>query len=85
MTTRQPPTEVTAALDTSGLLCPMPVYRAAQALDELEPGGVLELTCTDPGSIADIPALARQRGDILIGSDERDGTQIFWIEKGGVR
>lgn len=73
---------VTTTLDTSGLLCPLPVYKAAQALGGLEPGEVLELVCTDPGSLADIPALARQRGDVLLGSEERGDTQIFWLEKG---
>ena len=73
---------VTTTLDTSGLLCPLPVYKAAMALKELEPGNVLELVCTDPGSLADIPAMARQRGDLLLDSEERGDTQIFWLEKG---
>ncbi len=76
-------TEVTATVDCTGLLCPLPVYKAAIALGRLEPGQVLELICTDPGSLADIPALARQRGDTLVASEERDGTQVFWLEKGG--
>lgn len=75
-------TRVTTTVDTSGLLCPLPVYKAAQALKQLDPGDVLELVCTDPGSLADIPALARQRGDVLLASKERGNTQIFWLEKG---
>ena len=73
---------VTESLDTSGLLCPLPVYKAALALKPLEPGQVLELTCTDPGSLEDIPAMARQRGDTLLRTDDRGDTQVFWIEKG---
>lgn len=73
----------TETLDTSGLLCPLPVYKAAVVLNRLEPGGVLELTCTDPGSLEDIPALARQRGDRLLHSESSEGTQRFWLEKGG--
>ena len=73
---------VTETLDTSGLLCPLPVYKASVALKKLEAGQVLELICTDPGSLADIPALARQRGDTLLRTDDRGGTQVFWIEKG---
>jgi tRNA 2-thiouridine synthesizing protein A len=69
-------------LDTSGLLCPLPVYQAALALKKLEPGDVLELTCTDPGSLEDIPALARQRQDVLLAVDDRGDVQKFWIEKG---
>ena len=80
MTTETP--QVDETLDTSGLLCPLPVYKAGMALGNLEAGQVLQLICTDPGSLEDIPAMARQRGDILVASDEREGTQVFWIEKG---
>jgi tRNA 2-thiouridine synthesizing protein A len=74
--------EPTVTLDTSGLLCPLPVYKAALALNGLQPGEVLELTCTDPGSLADIPALMRQRGDTLVELEENGDTQIFRIRKG---
>lgn len=73
---------VTTTLDTSGLLCPLPVYKAAMALKQLGSGQVLELICTDPGSLEDIPAMARQRGDVLLDTDDRGDTQVFWIEKG---
>ncbi|NIW38308.1 MAG: sulfurtransferase TusA family protein, partial [Gemmatimonadetes bacterium] len=56
--------------------------KAAQALSSLQPGEVLELICTDPGSLADIPALARQRGDVLLAGEERGAAQVFWIERG---
>lgn len=74
--------QITTALDCRGLLCPLPVYKAAMAINGLEPGQVLELTCTDPGSLEDIPAMARQRGDLLRAVEERGETQVFWIEKG---
>lgn len=76
--------QVADTLDTSGLLCPLPVYKAALVLKKLEPGEVLELICTDPGSLEDIPAMARQRGDALLAVEDGDGKQKFWIEKGEV-
>lgn len=75
--------EAAATLDCSGLLCPLPVYKAALRLDKLETGEVLELVCTDPGSLEDIPAMARQRGDTLVAVEERDAAQVFWLAKGG--
>ncbi len=81
MTTQIDRPEATDVLDTSGLLCPLPVYKAALALGRLEVGQVLQLICTDPGSLEDIPAMARQRGDVLITTVEAGGTQKFWIEK----
>jgi len=74
--------QITETLDTSGLLCPLPVYKAAMVLNRLEAGDILELICTDPGALADIPALARQRGDVLLSAAETDSTQTFLIEKG---
>ena len=75
-------TTVDTSLDCSGLLCPLPVYKAGIALGRLQPGQVLELTTTDPGALEDIPAMARQRGDTLLGAEDRTETQVFWIEKG---
>ena len=72
-------------LDTSGLVCPLPVYKAATALKTMQAGDILELICTDPGSLADIPAFSRQRGDHLVGVDDNGTTQVFWIEKGNGR
>ncbi|NOY54599.1 MAG: sulfurtransferase TusA family protein [Actinobacteria bacterium] len=73
---------VAETLNTHGLLCPLPVYKAAVALKYLKPGQVLKLVCTDPGSLADIPAFARQRGDELISASDLGDTQVFLIKKG---
>lgn len=73
---------VDAELDTSGLLCPLPVYKASIALGQLSPGQVLHLISTDPGSLEDIPALTRQLGDTLLGVEVLEDRQLFWIEKG---
>lgn len=84
-TTAQTTTTAAVVVDTSGLLCPLPVYKAGLALKNLADGDILELICTDPGSLADIPAMARQRGDRLVSTDDRGDVQVFLIEKGGAR
>ncbi len=78
--TEQPQADL--ELDTSGLLCPLPVYKAAMAMGQMESGQVLQLICTDPGSLEDIPAMARQRGDELVHVDNRGDQQVFWLRKG---
>ena len=82
--TRQPPVSPSfdAELDCSGLLCPLPVYKASLALGQLSPGEVLHLITTDPGALEDIPALARQRGDDLLDVERTETSQSFWIKKG---
>ena len=76
---------VKETLDTSGLLCPLPVYKAGLVLNRLQAGEVLHLITTDPGALEDIPALARQRGDTLLGAEDQQSRQLFWIEKGPIR
>lgn len=72
----------TDTLDCSGLLCPLPVYKAALALGKLNAGDVLQLITTDPGALEDIPAMARQRGDTLLATEDSGTTQVFYLEKG---
>lgn len=74
---------VAETLDCSGLLCPLPVYKAGIVLNRLEDGDVLELVTTDPGALEDIPAMARQRGDRVLAVEEEDRTQRFLVKKGG--
>jgi TusA-related sulfurtransferase len=50
--------ETTDTLDVKGMNCPMPVVKAKQATDKLEPGDVLEVIATDPGSMSDVAGWA---------------------------
>lgn len=70
-----------AELDCKGLLCPLPVYRTSQAIGRLKTGQVLRIVCTDPGSLADFPAFARQRGHALLSAAADGGVQTFYIRK----
>lgn len=74
---------VAETLDCSGLLCPLPVYKAGIVLNRLEDGQVLELVTTDPGALEDIPAMARQRGDSILEISKTDENQRFLVRKGG--
>ncbi|MGF1616611.1 MAG: sulfurtransferase TusA family protein [Acidimicrobiia bacterium] len=81
-TTDTPTTVEVSDLDCSGLLCPLPVYKAALVLNKLEDGAVLRLVTTDPGALRDIPAMARQRGDTLVEVIEEGAKQVFVLKKG---
>lgn len=50
--------ESTETLDVKGKNCPMPVIKTKQAIDDVKPGGVLEVIATDPGSMSDIEGWA---------------------------
>ena len=77
-----PGVTATETLDCSGLLCPLPVYKAAIVLKRLSVGDVLLLITTDPGALEDIPAMARQRGDTLLDVRQTEDHQTFLLKKG---
>ena len=70
-------------LDARGLLCPMPVVRAAAEIRKLEDGQVLKVLATDRGAIADLPAWSADTGNPLLEWGEEDGSLVFWFRKGG--
>lgn len=73
--------EFTKELDASGLNCPMPILRAKKALKELESGDVLRIIATDPGSVKDFEAFAKQTGNELLESSENDGSFYYRLRK----
>ena len=75
-------TTVTETLDARGLLCPMPIVRASQAIGSLDDGDVLKILATDRGAIADVPAWAHDTGTQLLESGEDNGALFFVVKKG---
>lgn len=68
-------------IDTSGLNCPLPILRAKKALATMDSGGRLHVIATDPGSVPDFEAFARQTGHVLEQSGELDGKFHFVLCK----
>ena len=74
--------EVVVELDARRLLCPMPVIKLQNCINQQEVGARVEITCTDPGALNDIPAWCRINGHRVISSLERDDETIILVEKG---
>ena len=58
-------------VDCTGLACPLPVVKTAQAIKNLAPGQVLELLATDPGVEPDMRAWSSRTGNDLLGIPSR--------------
>ena len=67
-------------LDLTGLKCPLPALKTRKALKALKPGDLLEVRCTDPLSVIDIPNLIRETGD-KVEITERGESQIVFFNK----
>ena len=68
-------------LDASGLNCPLPILRAKKALSAMESGKILHVIATDPGSVKDFEAFAKQTGNQLLESGEEGGKYSFLLKK----
>ncbi len=69
-------------LDATNLMCPMPVIRTQDRVADLQPGDTLEVTCSDPGALNDIPAWCRINGHIIVDKKEQDDLVIITVEVG---
>jgi TusA-related sulfurtransferase len=71
----------TKRLDVRGLKCPLPIIRAKKEMDVLAAGDILEVTATDPGSMADFRGWVKTARHAALreqheGTDE-DGKKIY--------
>jgi tRNA 2-thiouridine synthesizing protein A len=78
---RHVPGMTTIKLDLTGLKCPLPALKTRKALKALMPGDVLEVHCTDPLSVIDIPNLIRETGDKVEITERAERGIVFLIEK----
>jgi len=70
----------TYTLDARNSLCPMPVIKTQNKIAELSAGDILEVTCTDPGALSDIPAWCRINGHLVKETNENDDEVLIIIQ-----
>lgn len=68
-------------LDARGLNCPMPIVKTAQAIKTVEPGQLLEVLATDPGSVKDFAAWSRTTGNALVEQTVDGGVYRFVLRR----
>lgn len=68
-------------LDVKGLNCPLPILRTKKMLAEMVSGQVLKVLATDPGSVKDFQAFARQTGNELLAHEEKDKVFEYLIKR----
>ena len=68
-------------VDARRLLCPMPVIRLQDCVNQQAAGAQVRVTCTDPGTLSDIPAWCRINGHEVIDTREVDDEFVFLVRK----
>ena len=69
-------------LNAQRLLCPLPVIRTQDKVKQLKAGDLLEVICTDPGVMQDIPAWCRLNGHKVIETSATDHLYVILLEVG---
>lgn len=72
----------THELDARRLLCPMPVIRTQDKIKTLQTGDILEVICTDPGALNDIPAWCRINGHEFLDYSEAGDELVIRVRVG---
>ena len=68
-------------VDARGLNCPLPILKAKKALADMPSGQVLRIIATDPGSMRDFQAFARQTGNELIEQSSSDSEFTHYLRR----
>jgi TusA-related sulfurtransferase len=68
-------------VDARRLLCPMPVIRLQDRINQLPPGSEVRITCSDPGTLNDIPTWCRINGHRVLASSQNEDDFIFLVRK----
>jgi tRNA 2-thiouridine synthesizing protein A len=68
-------------LDCVGLACPMPIFKLAGKIKEMQPGQVIEIQSDDDGIEKDAPAWCRSTGNHFIGIAGENGEYRVFIRK----
>jgi tRNA 2-thiouridine synthesizing protein A len=67
-------------LDARNMLCPLPVIKTQDRTAELKCGDKLEVICTDPGALNDIPAWCRINGHEVLDARETGDEVIITLQ-----
>ena len=68
-------------VDARGLNCPLPILRTKKALNDMSSGQIIRILATDPASVRDFQAFARQTGNELVEHGEQDGAFFFLMKR----
>ncbi len=73
--------EAQKEIDTRGLNCPLPILKAKKALADMASGQVLKVLASDPGSMRDFQAFARQTGNELVEQSSNDNEFAHYLRR----
>jgi len=74
--------QTASSLDCVGLFCPEPLFQTREAIDQLDPGDVLEVLADDPAAVEDLTRFAKRAGHEMVLVEDQGDYNRFLIRKG---
>ena len=68
-------------VDARGLNCPLPILRTKKMLNDMKSGEVLQILATDPASVRDFQAFARQTGNELVEQTSANDEFVHYLRR----
>ena len=68
-------------LDCVGLACPMPIFKTANRIKEMQAGQVLEVQSDDDGIRKDMPAWCNKTGNEFLGLERQGEEYRVFVRK----
>ena len=69
-------------LDATGLLCPLPVLKLQKMIKRIKGKELIKLITDDPAAVVDVPHFCNEQGHHLIKILNKNGCDLFIIERG---
>ncbi len=81
-----PAVKFDTVLDARGLACPMPIVKARQAINTLQPGQVLKVLATDRGSVKDFQGWVQTAKNLRLLAQETETAEsqdiyVHYVQK----
>ncbi|MCB2192846.1 MAG: sulfurtransferase TusA family protein [Deltaproteobacteria bacterium] len=73
---------IAARIDTRGQSAAWSILCAERAVEELEPGQVLEVSINDPQLAIDLPRILHQRGNALMATRQNGQGLRIYVQRG---
>jgi tRNA 2-thiouridine synthesizing protein A len=73
--------KISKSLDTVGLYCPVPLFKAREGIDSIKVGELLEILADDPAAEEDITRFVKRTGHDLVKFENNEGNLRFLIKK----
>lgn len=77
-----PQADVVTVVDACGMQCPGPIVKLSEAMGSIQPGGIVEISTSDPAFESDVEGYCRRTGNTFLGIERAKGITKARIQKG---